>query len=338
VAVASNVTVLATNGVALGIDYSRLDGPEHAWGFRLAGACFLSEGSPLRPNRLVRAHNVQEGSAGHPPWRAYFYDGSAGPPTAELRLRQTELAQLAEDGYLLYSGWRFRAVELTHCRVFNPSLVLDTAGDNIVVCGLTNSLWQRGGVQMGLDTSSTNVAVHLRNNLFRQFSLHFFDGTTNWTVQDNLFDRVILNDHDSPLRNSHNAYYCATNPLLGGVSNLLLTNLVYQAGPLGDYYLPGDSPLLDAGSRLASEAGLYHFTTQISQAKETNSVVDIGLHYVAVDATGQPLDSDGDGLPDYLEDHSGNGVADGTESDWQQYNSLNGLLGSPGLQVFTPLK
>jgi hypothetical protein len=53
----------------------------------------------------------------------------------------------------------------------------------------------------------------------------------------------------------------------------------------------------------------------VSQAQETNSVVDIGLHYVALAATGQPLDSDGDGLPDYLEDASGNGSRDGSETD-----------------------
>jgi hypothetical protein len=32
-------------------------------------------------------------------------------------------------------------------------------------------------------------------------------------------------------------------------------------------------------------AGLYHFTTSTNQVKETNSVVDIGLHYVATEGT-----------------------------------------------------
>jgi hypothetical protein len=58
----------------------------------------------------------------------------------------------------------------------------------------------------------------------------------------------------------------------------------------------------------------------VGQAKETNSVVDIGFHYVAVDsATGLPLDTDGDGLPDSSEDRDGDGqgLTDSGESDWQ---------------------
>ena len=56
--------------------------------------------------------------------------------------------------------------------------------------------------------------------------------------------------------------------------------------------------------------GLYHFTTQTNQVKETNSIVDIGYHYVAVNAYGQPVDSNGDGIPDYLEDANGDGLFD----------------------------
>jgi hypothetical protein len=50
------------------------------------------------------------------------------------------------------------------------------------------------------------------------------------------------------------------------------------------------------------------------------------------------LDFDGDGIPDWLEDQNGNGAVDAGESDWTSYNSPHGLSGSPGLQVFTPLK
>ncbi len=59
---------------------------------------------------------------------------------------------------------------------------------------------------------------------------------------------------------------------------------------------------------------------------------------MATDANGNPLDFDGDGIPDYLEDYNGNGVFDTGETDWKTYNSPNGLTGIPGLQVFTPLK
>jgi hypothetical protein len=70
--------------------------------------------------------------------------------------------------------------------------------------------------------------------------------------------------------------------------------------------------------------------------RETNSVVDIGYHYVAVDAYAMPLDADGDNIPDYLEDANGNGVLNTGERDWQ--GSENGTTGMPGLKGFTPLK
>jgi hypothetical protein len=87
----------------------------------------------------------------------------------------------------------------------------------------------------------------------------------------------------------------------------------YQSGPLGRFYYPatgGSSSLtnlINTGSRLASAAGLYHFTTTTNQVKEATSQVDIGHHYVALDVTGLPVDTDGDGIPDYLEDRNGNG-------------------------------
>ena len=50
--------------------------------------------------------------------------------------------------------------------------------------------------------------------------------------------------------------------------------------------------------------------------KETNSIVDRGFHYVAT-TNGVPIDTDGDGIPDYVEDTNGNGSVDSGETDWQ---------------------
>ena len=59
---------------------------------------------------------------------------------------------------------------------------------------------------------------------------------------------------------------------------------------------------------------------------------------VSVDADGNPLDTDGDGIPDYLEDSNGDGVYDaGDLSDWL-VSAYNGLSRTNGLSVFTPLK
>jgi hypothetical protein len=81
---------------------------------------------------------------------------------------------------------------------------------------------------------------------------------------------------------------------------------------------------------------------------------------MAVDANGQPVDSDSDGLPDYLEDADGDGTADTGETSWagadtdgdgvsdyleviEGRNPLaNGTRPDTGgyinLRVFTPLK
>jgi hypothetical protein len=49
-------------------------------------------------------------------------------------------------------------------------------------------------------------------------------------------------------------------------------------------------------------------------------------HYVATDAYGNPLDSNGDGTPDYLEDANGYGIYDaGDPGDWQNSN-LNVII------------
>jgi hypothetical protein len=76
---------------------------------------------------------------------------------------------------------------------------------------------------------------------------------------------------------------------------------------LGWFYEPTNSVLINTGYLTADQWRLYHFTTQTNQVKETNSVVDIGYHYVAVNTNGNAIDSNGNGTPDYLEDTTGSG-------------------------------
>jgi hypothetical protein len=191
------------------------------------------------------------------------------------------------------------------------------------------------------------VNFHLRNNQFLNgtVGLTYFNTNNNvWRLYDNLFDSVSLSVSSSstniaPL-NGNNGYY--STPILpaSSGSNVTLASVDYQTGPLGKYYYPGSGTnlysLVNAGSRTADQAGLYHYTTQTNQTKETNSVVDIGFHYVAV-TNNVPIDTDGDGLPDYLEDRNGNGSYESGsgEIDWQTSSAVSG---AGGLQVFTPFK
>src|SRR6185503_9840970 len=93
-------------------------------------------------------------------------------------------------------------------------------------------------------------------------------------------------------------------------------------GTLGNYYQTSTN-LFNMGSVTnAALRGLYHYTTQTNQVKEANTALDIGFHYVATDGSGNPLDYDGDGLPDYYEDRDGDGSVDSGETDWQSAGDL----------------
>jgi hypothetical protein len=95
--------------------------------------------------------------------------------------------------------------------------------------------------------------------------------------------------------NGYNAYVNCNRRLdPTNATDLILTNSpAYQTGPLGDFYQPAGSPLIDAGSTTnAGLVGLYYYTTLTNQVLETNSALDCGLHYVALDTNGIPLDPD----------------------------------------------
>ena len=189
-------------------------------------------------------------------------------------------------------------------------------------------------------TPLTNTPIDVRNNLFRNSALHFVGGKINWTVCDNLFDTCTVNDHNNPVQHAFNAYYQTTNLFTTNseAGMQVLTNLVYDPGPLGAYYQPTTSTLTNAGSTNAASVGFYHFTTQTNQVKEANSQVDIGLHYLAVTNIGGvwlPIDTDNDGLPDYVEDHDGNGVKDVGETAFNNPDTDgDGLTDYEELMVF----
>jgi hypothetical protein len=167
-------------------------------------------------------------------------------------------------------------------------------------------------------------------------------GNTNWPVwiENCAFDGSgATMDNYGP--GNTNVTYCAYNVFLNGAQKLIVTNVhdqtisnfTWQVGPLGSWYQSASSSLVNTGSVTADLVSLYHFTTQTNQIKETSSIVDIGYHYVAVDAFGNAYDSDGDGVPDYLEDANGNGIFDlGDLSNWNAANPTPCCSGSGSLR------
>jgi hypothetical protein len=194
---------------------------------------------------------------------------------------------------------------------------------------LTNCLFIRANV--GVWEGADNNEFHIQNCTFKGgyiymtpywSSTNIPTGAFTYTIKQTVLDGAeLINGNYGANTNltsyDYNAYIGSSPfPFSGGHDVVVTNGFNWQTGWLGDYYLPPNSPLINAGGTNADQVGLYHFTTQTNQIKETNSVVDIGYHYVATDANGNSVDSNNDGTPDYKTDANGNGLKDNGEQAW----------------------
>jgi hypothetical protein len=231
--------------------------------------------------------------------------------------------------------------------------------------------------------------MNFRNNLFNHSELEFWradsaqatfgNNTFNaaalivtggalpqnaWIAENNFFNRATVSlSFSGALVNGHNGYVFGPLPNSSG-GDQLLSDVQFESGPLGFFYLPPTCGLVDHGSGTAASLGFYHYTTVAAQTKEGSSTLDIGFHYVAVNGGGTPIDSDGEGLADYIEDANGNGSVETGEtrfalspgdqdtdgdgvSDYLEFlrgrsstsaGSNPDSSGTLNLRVFTPLK
>ena len=151
-----------------------------------------------------------------------------------------------------------------------------------------------------------------------QLELDHYSSDT-WTFQNTLFGiDSYLNWSGVDPDADFNGYMTNVTRLKASATHDV-TNLVFSfdTGPLGQFYLPTAGPatnLFNTGRTYASNVGLYHFTTTTNQWKESNSFVDIGFHSIALGTNGLPMDTDGDGVADYLEDLNGDGLVGISES------------------------
>ena len=92
--------------------------------------------------------------------------------------------------------------------------------------------------------------------------------------------------HGHPITATAISTDSTTPTTFSGVNRTFDTN-----GYVWSYCLPTNSAFIDAGNMPAVSLGFYHWTTQTNQAPETNTIVDLGYHYVAVDTNSNPIDS-----------------------------------------------
>jgi hypothetical protein len=298
----------------------------------LTGSSLHSRGTPLQPNRMVPIALVQEhsttnwDSTGSPRMFSLYYSNI----TASFEFTDW----VGPGSFLVGYGDALTRTSVANSQ-FHGGLIEFYNG----FLSLSNNFCERTSITF-YDFVYQNLTVTIQNCEFYNspnlYWWHFYGGP--WTIRDTLFDQSVVSSRFyAPVIADHNGFTTGSARPFTNATDVV-ASLTYQTGPLGRYYQPTNSAFINMGSSLASGLGLYHFTILTNQTKEASSTVDIGFHYVATDANGAPLDGDGDGAPDYLEDANGNGVFDALETSWQGYNSPNGLASGSGLQVFTPLK
>ena len=346
---ASNLTFTA--GTAVGwFELPDSGGP--GYGISLPDSSTATfNGTVTLPCVLTRYDTVQEGGNGlwtDKGWLAAIIAMGDTPSDASLASQAkatfTHFAALANDPNYVRDYTSDFVLQANDCEFWSG----DQGGYGIHLY-LTNCLIN--GCSLGIQAASSgDSALVMRNCTMREggiLTTHWDGATWPTWIENCVFERTDLSLMDDPSGGDTNITYCNFNafltngnrlPILGthDVTNLISYN--WQSSWLGNYYLPTNSPLIDHGSTTADQIGLYHFTTQTNQVKEGNSIVDIGYHYVAMDQYGNPIDTNGDGIPDYLEDANGNGIYDAGDLGNWLISPFNGLTTAKGLLVFTPLR
>lgn len=262
-------------------------------------------------------------------------DGS-NPPTANIRF--TKFDGISAGGWHFYSNnayWKVAVLNVQDCE-FRGEDARFGGGINTPVSAieLKNNLFEDVDTEMRYQG-----VINGYHNLFVLGSVLFDRWSTagTWTFTDNAFHSVSLT-HTGTIANSYNGYLGSGQGTMSGSSgnDRVLTPFGYATGDLGEYY-QSSTTLANYGSQTADSAGLYHYTTLTANTKDS-STVDIGYHYVSLDAYDNPNDDDGDGVPDYIEDADGDNVLDSGETNWTVATDL-GLfvrITRPSSQVDVP--
>lgn len=337
----TNLTFSA--GTAVGWFRYDSDWYQAGHGIHIADTKTLSfAGQVAAPCYFVHQTAVQEQLVGYTP-----IDAGAGGITgwattkADRPVLKMEFTRVA--GLPIYRN-HFRddngalLVSANHCEFYGGGL-----GGYVSDLVLTNCLLDRTGLWLSAGDTNYNELFSFRNCTVRG-GYFLIDrqspdiGQIKVTILDTVFDGTAVNTSDAwastPWLTTYdfNALQSTNRTTPTGANDLLITNFNWQASWQGKFYVPTNSLLINAGSVTnAALAGFYHFTMTTNQVKEAFSRLDIGYHYVA-SPNGVPADTDGDGVPDYLEEDSdGDGAA-----WWEDSNPDNAAVGKLTVTIDTP--
>ena len=310
-------------------------------GLRLQGnSQLLSNGRAEAMNTLTRYTALQESALAGDTGGSFFKIDTGYWQRPIIKLAFNRI--LTAGGYftLLDAGSTqpFNTLQLEHCQLRNIGLNLWPVDTYAVTVTFRNNLFERCNLSVNKSYYSANtpLTVTARNNLFWRGSLAFtFDysaGGNNyyWTFKDNLLDNPTnsltgASGGTGYVSRSHNGFVAGTTTAFasGATDKVNLTADYLPNGTLGNRYYPTTvsstslSALIGAGSQTHTAAGLTYFTVKtaaFSHENQDTTTVDIGYHYPAQDSSGKLLDSDQDGLADYLEDSNNNGTKQATET------------------------
>jgi hypothetical protein len=276
---AVNVTLAPGTAVAV------FRGIRDGWGFNIDhGARLVSTGSATLPCRLFSYNCVQEqpASAWSEPLDFGLVTDSEGAETAGgFDFRFTQWSSPASDVFLLYSTTV--NADVRDSQFQGGMLVGVTFPVNLTNCVLENVITE-------IDPT---VPAGVRNCTFIRGTFYSFGygGITNYVIKDNIFDHTaLINDLGTyGYDGGHNAFVAGCDRLYPtNASDIVLSaSPAYQIGPLDNYYIPQLGSLINGGT-WSSTNGLFHFTTALDQRKETNSIVDLGFHAVALAPAAAP--------------------------------------------------
>ena len=302
------------------------------------GANLSFNGNATEPCIFARYPMVQEGANGN--WTGDGWMGAiafaGGSPEPQLSANFTKMTSDMWNGNLFRDNSASGAGAFKNSEFYNFDIstysVTSLTFTNCLFYRFNQSFWTSpnlafenctfydGGMYM---SRSSAVTWLIQNSSFDGTALAWSDpynGTSYTTIGYNAYDTNNLSWTNYPYFNGSTKY--GTNEV--GQNDLMVTNFNWTASWFGPFYVPDASPAIYKGSTNANYLGLYHFTTTTNQVPDGTNVVSIGYHYVSTDQYGNPLDSNGDGIPDYLADPAGNGLG-----NWDNTMFLNVIITQP---------